>query len=76
MVAATNRTSIERYRPDSKVLAQTASALENVSREDNAEKMTLFSTNQPMLKSRLIDQSVRKILLTNISEKSKDFFHC
>jgi hypothetical protein len=42
MVAATNGPSIERYRPDSKVLAQTASALENLLREDNAEKMTPF----------------------------------
>jgi hypothetical protein len=74
MVAATNRPSIERYRPDSKVLAQTASALENLLREDNAEKMTLFSRNHPVLKTRLIDQNVRKFLLTNISEKSKGFF--
>jgi hypothetical protein len=74
LLAATNRPSIERYRLDSKVLAQTAAALENLLREDNAEKMTLFSTNQPVLKTRLIDQNVRKILLTNISEKSKDFF--
>jgi hypothetical protein len=43
----------------------------NSPHEDNVEKMTLCSTNQPLLKSRLIDQNVRKILLTKISEKFK-----
>jgi hypothetical protein len=44
----------------------------NSPHEDNVEKMTLCSTNQPLLKSRLIDQNVRKILLTKISEKFKE----
>jgi hypothetical protein len=73
MVAATNQNQHRAVSPGLEGPCSDRLHARNSPHEDNVEKMTLCSTNQPLLKSRLIDQNVRKILLTKISEKFKGF---
>jgi len=75
MVAATNQNQHRAVSPGLEGSCSDRRHARNSPHEDNVEKMTLCSTNQPLLKSRLIDQNVRKILINQNIRKIQGIFH-